>query len=289
MPRQTARSASRSKPRLASIADRHDLYQHAVQAVDAEIDFVDDTYRKLRGRRASLLREDFCGTANTSCEWVRRRRSNVAFGVDLDQPTLDWGRARNLSRLKPGARGRVHLLNSNVLTVRTPAPGHQGVDIVLAMNFSYFIFKERATLRRYFRRVRAGLRAGGLFMLDAYGGADAFREFTERRPIKQGPRDIGSFTYCWEQEKYDPITGHTLCHISFKLRDGSRLRRAFTYDWRLWTLPEITEVLREVGFKRPTVYWEGTDPRTNEGNSVFTPAEHGEADLGWVVYIVAER
>lgn len=282
------RTTRRRKTRLATIADRHALYQHAVQAVDAEIDFVDSTYTKLRGKKASLLREDFCGTANTSCEWVRRRRTNHAFGVDLDLPTLDWGAAHNVSALTQHAAERVHLLNTDVMTVRTPPPGGRGVDIILAMNFSYFIFKQRATLRRYFQRVRRGLRRGGLFMLDAYGGSDAFRELTERRPIKDAPKGIGPFTYIWEQETYDPITGETTCHISFRLRDGSRLRRVFTYHWRVWTIPELREVLAEAGFRRSTVYWEGTDPKTNEGDGNFTPAEHGEADPGWVVYIVGE-
>ncbi|MCA9297734.1 MAG: hypothetical protein KDA28_01630, partial [Phycisphaerales bacterium] len=57
----------------AKTADRHILYQESVQNVEAEIDFVDEQFRKRRGRHARRLREDFCGTANTSCEWVRRR------------------------------------------------------------------------------------------------------------------------------------------------------------------------------------------------------------------------
>lgn len=273
------------KTPLSAVADRHALYQHAVQAVDAEIDFVDDTFKSLRGRRATSLREDFCGTANTSCEWVRRRPGNTAVGVDLDQPTLDWGIEHNLSKLKPAARARVTLMRDNVLTVRTKRP----VEIVLAMNFSYFIFKDRATLRSYFAHAREGLADGGLFILDAYGGSDSFREISEKRPIKQGPPGIGPFTYVWNQAKYDPITGHTLCHIHFHLRDGSKINKAFTYDWRLWTLPEIQEMLAEAGFARSTVYWEGTEPGTREGNGVFEPAEHGEADLGWICYIVAEK
>ncbi len=284
MPRVSKPSRPR-RPLLSARADRHALYQCAVQTPDAEIDFVDDTFRALRRRRASVLREDFCGTAFTSCEWVRRRPSNLAYAVDLDQPTLDWGAAHNLSQLKPGARARLTLLNSDVLDVRT----RRAPEIVLAMNFSYFIFKRREILRRYFAKVRADLAEGGLFMLDAYGGSDAFRELRERRPIRKGPRGIGPFTYIWHQARYDPITGGTLCHIHFQLRDGSKINQAFTYDWRLWTLPELQEVLAEAGFARSTVYWEGTDPKTNEGNGVFEPAEHGEADLGWICYLVAEK
>ena len=76
---------------IAYQADRHLYYERAVQCVESEIDMVDDTYHTLRGKRATLLREDFCGTGNTSCEWVRRRETNRAVGFDLNQEVLDWG------------------------------------------------------------------------------------------------------------------------------------------------------------------------------------------------------
>ena len=48
------------------------------------IDFVDDTFKDLP-QAQRVIREDFCGTANTSCEWVRRRSTNRAIGVGLDR------------------------------------------------------------------------------------------------------------------------------------------------------------------------------------------------------------
>lgn len=263
---------------LAAKSDRHVLYQQAVQSVDSEIDFIDETFQDLRGRKPALIREDFCGTAHTSCEFVRRRPGNRAIGVDLCQDTLDWGVKHNLSRLKAGARDRVTLLRENVLTVRT-----EPVDAVLAMNFSYFTFKERDTMRAYFRHVRESLAPGGLFFLDMYGGSDAFKEMREKRDID------GKFTYVWDQARYDPISGSILCHIHFHFPDGSKIRRAFSYEWRMWTLPELREILAEAGFARSTVYWEGTEEDTGEGDGNFEPADHGEADLAWIAYIVAEK
>jgi hypothetical protein len=96
------------------------------------------------------------------------------------------------------------------------------------------------------------------------------------------------FTYIWDQARYSPVTGEMLCHIHFKFPDGSKLKKAFSYDWRLWTLPEVREMLTDAGFERVTVYWEGTD-EDGEGNGVFTPEEKGEADAGWIAYIVAEK
>ena len=55
---------------MASKADVHALCQQAGQCVEAEIDFVDETFTKLRRRKARFLREDFCGTAPTSGSWT---------------------------------------------------------------------------------------------------------------------------------------------------------------------------------------------------------------------------
>lgn len=269
------KNKKKPKTTLAGRADKHKLYEASVQCVESEIDFVDETFRKIRKRKASKLREDFCGTANTSCEWIRRRNTNHAIGVDLNPEVLAWGKMHNISRLSHAQQGRIELINANVMDVRTTR-----VDIVLAMNFSYWIFRDRPTMIRYFRKVYSALETDGIFFLDSFGGYEAFREMEEST-------DYGKFTYIWDQDKYDPISGHCTYKIHYKFRDGSKLKDAFIYDWRVWTLPELTEMLIEAGFK-PTVYWEGTD-KHNEGNGVFTPATEGEADASWIAYIVAEK
>ena len=65
-------------------------------------------------------------------------------------------------------------------------------------------------------------------------------------------------------------------------------KNAFTYKWRLWTLPEVQEILKEAGFKTAEVYWEGTDDE-GEGNGKFNVVEHGECDPCWVSYVVASK
>ncbi len=275
-PSGSRRKAKRSRPTMAEQADPHVLYEEAVQCAEAEIDFVDETFVELRGRRATWLREDFCGTGNSACEWVRRRRNNHAIGVDLDADVQQWGREHHIATLGSAGK-RVELVKANVLKVDCPR-----VDVVLAMNFSYWIFKDRKLLRKYFRAVHRGLGTDGLFMLDAYGGSDAHTEMSEKTVHD-------TFNYVWDQERYDPISGDFLCHIDFTFPDGSRLKKAFTYDWRLWSLPEIREILLEAGFKRVTVYWEGTEEETGEGNGEYTPAVRGEADTAFIVYIVAEK
>ncbi len=263
--------------RQADQADRHILYERAVQCVESEIDMVDETFLKLRGRQARTLREDFCGTANTSCEWVRRRTDNLAWGVDLDDEVLGWGKQHNLGSLTEEAMERVQLLHADVLNVDTPA-----MDVVLAMNFSYWIFGTRETLKAYFSRIRECLVDDGVLFLDFYGGYETMREMEEET-------DHDDFIYVWDQNRYNPITGEMNCQIHFKFPDGSQMKQAFSYDWRLWTLPEVRELLEEAGFSRVLVHWEGTDEKTQEGDGVFTATEMGEADAAFICYLSAEK
>ena len=258
-------------------ADRHDLYERSVQNTEAEIDFVEQVWSEIRGRTASVLREDFCGTAQTSAEWIRRREDNHSIGVDLDEEVVEWGMAKNRERLTEEQLERLEIRLENVLDVST-----RPVETVLAMNFSYFLFKTRDDLRGYFEKVHASLVDDGLFVLDAYGGSDSFTEMEEER-------DLDGFTYVWDQNHYNPINGDVVNKIHFHFPDGTKMKDAFIYEWRLWTLPEITELLVEAGFSKASVYWEGTEEDGEDGNGEFTAETVGEACAGWIVYIVAEK
>lgn len=261
---------------MADRADIHDLYERSVQAVDVEVEFLDDTFRALRGRSPVTYREDFCGTAAASCEWVRSAAGRRAIGVDIDASVLDWGRRNRVARLNESARARVKLLNDDVRTVETDP-----VDLVCAFNFSYFCFKTRDEMRSYFARVHKALNPDGLFFLDAFGGPDA-------SDLQKEKTKHDGFTYIWEQAQFEPVTSRIVCHIHFKFPDGSKIKRAFTYDWRLWTLPELRELLTEAGFSKVRVYWEGDDGEGG-GNGIFTEHATGEPDLAWIAYLVAEK
>ncbi len=266
----------RRSRRTAATSDKHELYELSVQGPEAEGDFVDKAFRQRRRRLARSIREDFCGTAIASAEWVKRRRSNTAIAVDLDQSVLDWAARKLPERLDPEQLGRLTLRRADVRTVRTPP-----VDCILAMNFSYYIFKTREGLGHYFKRAHRGLVDDGLFLIDAYGGSDSFLEMQERRKVS-------GFTYVWDQHSYNPITGDAVNYIHFEFLDGTRMNKAFAYEWRLWTLPEIQELLYEAGFSKVTVYWEGTGD-DGEGNDEFDPSTVGEACPGWIAYLVVEK
>ncbi|MFO7609036.1 MAG: class I SAM-dependent methyltransferase [Candidatus Krumholzibacteriia bacterium] len=256
-------------------ADRHWLYEKSVQNPATEVPFVQRIFRREFGRRPTFLREDFCGTALLSAAWVQAHADHTALGVDLDGPTLAWGRANNLEPLGE-AGGRVTLVEADVRNVRKPR-----CDVLMATNFSWWGLKTRAELGAYFRNCRASLRDEGMLLLDCYGGPEAQQAQIEER-------ELDGFDYLWDQDVFNPITGETRCYIHFRFPDGSRLEKAFRYDWRLWSLPETCDLLTECGFREVQVYWEGTT-RDGEPNGVFRPSRKGDLAPAWVAYILAFR
>ena len=198
----------------------------------------------LRGRRANVLREDFCGTAKMAVEWCLSHPERTAIGIDLDQPTIDWGRERHVL---PNARklgDRLRVYTDNVLEPRT-----EKADVTCACNFSFCVFKKRDELKSYLSRARDGLADDGLLFLEIYGG-------TEATAVTDEERECEGYDYVWDQHKFNPLTAETLCYIHFRFPDGSRMDKAFAYDWRLWSIPELDDLLREVGFSDVKVYWE---------------------------------
>ena len=272
-----AKPARKNGWRTAATSDRHELYELSVQTPTEEVEFMDKVFKSINNRLPATFREDFCGTHILSSAWVIRRPTNHAYGVDLDSSVLAWGAARRKQQLSPSAHKRLHTVQGNVLS-------HKGdlVDVVAAFNFSYYIFKKRAELLRYFKFARTRLKKDGVFFLDCYGGYESFSEQNEER-------NLDGFTYIWDTAKYNPISGEVLNHIHFKFPDGTQIRKAFTYDWRLWTIAELQELLVDAGFTRSNVYWEGTDHATGGGNGIFRKATQGEACAGWIAYIAAEK
>jgi hypothetical protein len=259
-------------PRTARTADPYELYEIAVQCPEADLRFIDRVFRRHRGRVPLSLREDFCGTALLSRTWVQSRRDRWACGVDLDRAVLRWaGRAAGTLG---DARRRLHLERGDVVRRRAR------VDVQVAFNFSYWVFHERSRLIAYFRTARASIGRDGLFILDIHGGYEAVKDLRERR------RKPG-FVYVWEQAFFNPVDHRHRCHIHFEFPDGTALRRAFSYDWRAWSVMEVRDALMDAGFRGTEVYCEGTRAGTREGDGVFRLAARCDNDPSFVAYLVA--
>jgi hypothetical protein len=150
--------------------------------------------------------------------------------------------------------------------------------VIGAFNFSYWVFKTRDEMRDYFARVRRGLGKDGVFLMDAYGGWESQEPMLEERPIR------GGFTYVWDQDKFDPITHEVTNYIHFKFKDGTKLERAFTYEWRYWTLPELRELLEEAGYRDVRVFW---DMSKDDKHEDYRARGRAENQPGWLAYISA--
>jgi SAM-dependent methyltransferase len=252
--------------------DLHLLYEEAVQYPPTEIARIERAVRRAGGSPCRL-REDFSGTALLSARWVAAGIDRTAVAVDLEPSVHAWARAHRLPELGPDA-GRLSLVTADV------RDGPAGpFDAVVALNFSYQVFHARAELRAYFAGARAALAPAGVMMLDVFGGWDAQKVLVERRRIR------GGVTYVWEHESFDPITHRLRCAIHFERPGRRRIRGAFRYDWRLWTIPELTELMGEAGFEDVEVLWDVAP----EGAERYVARRSAENQPGWIAYLVGRR
>ena len=213
----SAETAVARRQTMADKADIHELYEKSVQNVEHEVEFLQATFQQIRGRKAYVFREDFCGTASASCEWVKQGNEFQSFGVDIEPSVLEWGRQKRVARLSAAEQARVQLLEADVMSAQTPP-----VDLLAAFNFSYFIFDTRDQLREYFKKAHAALKEDGVFFCDLFGGPEAQEETKEKTKHKR-------FSYIWHQAEFHPVTNYIRCHIDFKFKDGSKIKKAFTY------------------------------------------------------------
>lgn len=262
----------------AKTADKYVLYQRAVQSAEQDIDFLYQTYQEVRGKKPKHLREDFCGTCLLSAYWVKLGEEFTTESYDIDPEPLAWGLKNNLTPLGKAAE-RVVQYEEDARN-----PSRRSPDVRCAQNFSYWIFKTRSEMLDYFKGVYADLADDGIFVVDLHGGPESQQELEEETEM-----DDGSFTYVWDQDSINPITGDAMLHIHFRFPDGSEMTNAFTYGWRLWGLPELRDIFMEAGFSSADCYWEGTDDDGESGDGIFTKSEEGEACLSYIAYIVATK
>ncbi len=271
-----SRKSKRRKPTQAEVADRHALYERAVQDPTTDAATLGKLYRKVRKKAAVSLREDFCGTATLATAWIKGSKKRTAVGVDLDRPTLDWGIEHNLGGLSSADAQRITLYEANVLDGKGAK-----ADLTCALNFSYCCLKTRPLLLAYFKAVRKSLKKDGLFIMDVLGGSETMGPDENRH-------NLGEFVYRWKQHFFDPLTHEMRCSISFYFDDGSKLAPAFEYEWRLWTMPELCDVLEEAGFSKVHRMWEKTDKKGNHTGEFFEP-KRVENQESWWTYLIAER
>lgn len=256
--------------------DKYEYYEKSVQNPSNEVEFFNEKFQEIRGKKAFTLREDFCGTGAISCEWVKQSPKHLSWGIDLDPEPVEYGKKNHVTKLDKEAQKRVTYILENVLEVET-----QKVDICFAFNFSYFIFKQRAELLKYFKAVREALNEDGVFFIDLFGGPDSQTEMTDI--IKHD-----GFKYYWECQKFNPMNNHCRFAIHFKRKGEKKRKDVFVYEWRMWVMSELRDLMIEAGFKKTIGYWEGED-EDGGGDGEFFATEEAENCDAWVTYIAAVK
>ncbi|EFH54379.1 hypothetical protein ARALYDRAFT_486135 [Arabidopsis lyrata subsp. lyrata] len=258
------------------------LYQQSVQSPKGDISYLQKFFLMYVGGRQPLhFQEDFCGTALLSAEWLKTDTRRTAIGLDFDLEALEWCMDNNISKLGSDVYSRMSLFHGNVLSPleakQVKSKSHELIqnislddgddnedlvdpsvveslekdgpdslpkrDIVCAFNFSCCCLQERSELVSYFKNARDALsKKGGIFVMDLYGGASAEGQLKLQRKFP-------NFTYTWEQAEFDILSRKTRISLHYHLQKQNRkIRHAFSYSWRLWSLPEIKDCMEEAGF-----------------------------------------
>ncbi|RID66514.1 hypothetical protein BRARA_D01647 [Brassica rapa] len=298
------------------------LYQQSVQSPKGDISYLQKFFLMYVGGRQPLhFQEDFCGTALLSAEWLKADTRRTAVGLDFDLEALEWCMDNNISKLGADVYSRMSLLHGNVLTPleakQVTSKSHEllqnislddegeedhGVeslekdglakrDIVCAFNFSCCCLHKRSELVTYFKNAREALsKKGGIFVMDLYGGASAEGQLKLQRKFP-------TFTYTWEQAEFDIVSRKTRISLHYHLQKQNRkIRHAFSYSWRLWSLPEIKDCMEEAGF-RSVHFWlrempDASEMRRTDGFGAGRDIKYEEVKNfqqcdAWNAYIVA--
>lgn len=254
-----------------SADERFALYEATVLSPEFEVQFLAERFLDAIGRPPRHLREDFCGTAAIARAFVTKEAERTAIGVDIDRPTLAF--AEDKCRQQE-LHHRLTFRCADVCTL-DDAPA----DIISAQNFSWCGLHERERLLHYFSRCRRALAQGGVLVIDLLGGSA--REVAGH----QSRRDAGPCVVTFRQKTFDVVSRRAHFAIDFTL-GGRTHRDAFQYDWRLWTIPETKDLLREAGFDAADVFFEERD-QFGAATSRYRRADSAEGESLFVCYLVA--
>jgi SAM-dependent methyltransferase len=279
------------------------LYERSVTNSPALLAFILAAYAQHSRRAPRVLREDFSGSAALARHFAASARTRRAIAVDNDPEALAHA-----------AGQRMTLVLDDVMRANDRA------DIIAATNFPLGYWHTRRALVKYLAKSRQRLLPDGLFIADMYGGHSALRTGTWTRTITQPGEP--TFLYRWRQIEADPTTGMVKNAIDFGLiaasdgtperrRNGRRVTKkgvgsegrspqvqwitnAFTYHWRLWSMPELREAMSDAGFRHIDFYDSLGDAIDHEGNAYIRPLRPEpmargigiDLDRDWVIYAI---
>ena len=267
-------------PEPAKPLTRHDLYELCVVSPSHLVPLLIAVHGGDGHRAPKHLAEDFAGTACLCNRWVSDVPGGTSTGIDLDAETLHY---------HSPIEGVTKIVG-DVLDAAGLDPTK--ADIVHAGNFSIGYMHTRDDLVRYMILARKRLAPGGVFLCDTYGGESTFITGTVHRdhPIPEGPHKGKRVRYTWEQRDADPLTGMVTNVLHFRIEHRGVIEEeyfdAFTYRWRLWSVPELRDAMLEAGFTRTDVYAKLPDAVDGDGKAYINPVtDPDELDESFIVLV----
>ena len=216
--------------------------------IATEVDFIETSLGLERG---GAMLDLACGTGRQAIELARRGYEVVAFDLSLSM----------LARAGDDAQEREVKLNFVQGDMREMTFEEQ-FDGVYCWNTAFGYFDEEKNAQ-VIDRVRASLKAGGLFLLDVVN-----RDFI----VRQSPSLAwfeGDGCVCMDEMTIDFITSRMKVKRTLMLDDGRT--RETEYSVRVYSLHELGRILHEHGFKvsevsgrvaMPGVFFGNESPRT---------------------------
>lgn len=277
-----------------SLDEKYNLYKLSVyNPGKIDIEGIKKLFIDLKTRNPSTFREDFCGVFDLSMEWVNSSVYHKATAIDLDNEPTEWSKGEHkYKQMSSNRQNRLTIINDDCRHVDI-AP--DSIDIAFAGNWSQQILKTRNDMIAYCKNVYDSLSEDGILMIDGITALGfPYEGEAESRVYKYNGC---YYKYIFEQDPVDPFTHLGQCKIHF-IKDN-KIATPFHYPWRSWMLPEMTDILKDAGFKavRMFAYVDDDDLEEAFENMQWEGREGGYYDVEEVsldyddmnISIVAEK
>ncbi|CAM8897958.1 unnamed protein product [Rhodiola kirilowii] len=290
------------KEACEDLPSKFSLYQQSVQSPKGDISYLLKFFLMYVGGRVPLhFQEDFCGTALLSTEWIRNDTRRTAIGLDLDLEALEWCLENNVSKIGSDGYSRISLFHGNVL--------QPGESVLLKCRIRELMSDIK--LQSLQDDAKPDSVDSSIQMNSNMATDEKFQKNSLLLPArdiicafnysccclhKRGELVTYFRHYIWEQEEFDIVQRKTRISLHFHLKkQQKKIRHAFSYSWRLWSLPEIKDCMEEAGFQS-VHFWMRQMPDTEnskitEGFGVGRDLKYEEVTKfeqqdAWNAYIV---
>ncbi|KAL2894220.1 Xin actin-binding repeat-containing protein 2 [Bienertia sinuspersici] len=178
-------------------------------------------------------------------EWLRTDPRRSAIGVDLDLEALNWCMENNVNKLLEASlvkSSHPENLMENV-TIQENEDSAQKIPVENSLGSA------------------ASVSGGNLKKDFSFPGRDIVCAFNYNCCCLQKRKELVAYSkhafdalsrkgYTWEQAEFDAIQRMTRISLHYQLhKPQKKIRNAFSYNWRLWSLPEIRDYLEETGYR----------------------------------------